>query len=319
MFTGFLAIPWHGDQPTEVWALAKLRFYLKPRRRIWDQSGVKDLVTITAPKHIEHDLTNGLSETEVKSRLHALADTIDSRGWAVKNVNVSLAYGTAQDYIPSDRLVDASSLPQDVSGIEVRATDDILDPTSNPIAQHFDAMIHSAAATQRQQLLQQMQAPVAQMGQNTQSTPRNDYWFMHQPVPVNGQSTFNDAAVVAPGMTSASEPPAVAQAVAPTAEEEALIAQLKATSESQSTANDHLKHVKTSAELADEQRLFMAQKAAEAAEKQQVERQKAQVTSEKQAAIMSLARNDDLDVATIARQAKKETKNDDSEVVISLH
>ena len=34
LFSGFLAIPWHGDQPTEVWALAKRRFLLKPRKRI---------------------------------------------------------------------------------------------------------------------------------------------------------------------------------------------------------------------------------------------------------------------------------------------
>lgn len=321
LFTGFLAIPWHGDQPTEVWAIAKLRFMLKPRKRIWDQSGAKELVTITVPKKIERSLTNGLSQTEVRSRLHALADTIDSRGWAVKNINVNLSTGLRTDVATSDRLVDAMSLPQDVSSVDVRATDDMLDPSASPIAQHFDAMIQSAATTQRQQLLQQMQAPpTAQTTtQSPQNTPHNDYWFMHQPTPVAGQSTFNNVAVVAPGMTTASEPPAVTQAAAPTAEEEALIAQLKATNESHSAANDHLKHIKTSAELAEEQRLFAAQKAAEAAKKQQVERQKAQVTSEKEAAIMNLARNDDLDVATIARQAKKEVQNDDGEVVISLH
>ncbi|QQS69114.1 PrgI family protein [Candidatus Saccharibacteria bacterium] len=320
LFTGFLAIPWHGDQPTEVWAIAKLRFMLKPRKRIWDQSGAKELVTITVPKKIERSLTNGLSQIEVRSRLHALADTIDSRGWAVKNVNVNLSTGPSSYSTASDRLVDAMSLPQDVSGVDVRATDDMLDPSASVVAQHFDSMIQSAATAQRQQLLEQMQSPTAQStAQSPQNTPQNDYWFMHQPTPVAGQSTFNNAAVVAPGMTTASEPPAVAQAVAPTAEEEALIVQLKATNESHSTANNHLKHIKTSAELAEEQRLFMAQKAAEAAEKQRAERQKAQVTSEKEAAIMNLARNDDLDVATIARQAKKEVQSNDGEVVISLH
>ena len=318
LFTGFLAIPWHGDQPTEVWAIAKLRFMLKPRKRIWDQSGAKELVTITMPKKIERSLTNGLSQTEVRSRLRALADTIDSRGWAVKNINVNLSTGLRTDVATSDRLVDAMSLPQDVSSVDVRATDDMLDPSASPIAQHFDAMIQSAATAQRQQLLQQMQAPTAQPSTLSNSA-QNDYWFMHQPIPVVGQATFNNAAVVAPGMTTASEPPAVAQAVTPTSEEEALIAQLKATNQPHSTVDDHLKHIKTPAELAEEQRLFAAQKAAEVAKKQQVERQKAQVTSEKEAAIMNLARNDDLDVATIARQAKKEVQNNDGEVVISLH
>src|SRR5258708_26032679 len=86
LFTGFFAFPWGSDQPTEVWALAKIRFFLKSRRRIWDQSGIKDLVTITVPKHIEKEYTNGLQQHEVESRLTALASMLDSRGWAVKNV-----------------------------------------------------------------------------------------------------------------------------------------------------------------------------------------------------------------------------------------
>jgi len=48
----FFAFPFGRDQPTEIWALAKLRFLFKPRKRLWDQSGVKELVTITAPKKI---------------------------------------------------------------------------------------------------------------------------------------------------------------------------------------------------------------------------------------------------------------------------
>src|SRR5665647_1468056 len=78
IFGGFFAFPWSREQPTEVWALAKIRFYLKPRRRIWDQSGIKELVTITVPKRIQRDYTNGLSQPEIQNRLNALANTIDS-------------------------------------------------------------------------------------------------------------------------------------------------------------------------------------------------------------------------------------------------
>src|SRR5882672_513781 len=80
----FFAWPWSRDQPTEIWALAKIRFYVKPRRRIWNQSGVKELVTITAPRKIQTVYTNGLTQNEVQNRLRALAETIDSRGWAIK-------------------------------------------------------------------------------------------------------------------------------------------------------------------------------------------------------------------------------------------
>ena len=40
LFSGF-GLAMGRDQPTEVWLLAKLRFMLKPRRRIWDQSGMQ--------------------------------------------------------------------------------------------------------------------------------------------------------------------------------------------------------------------------------------------------------------------------------------
>ncbi len=68
IFFAVLAAPFGHDQSNEVWLLAKIRFFLKPRRRIWDQSGLKDLVTITVPKKIERHLTNGLGQDEVKSR-----------------------------------------------------------------------------------------------------------------------------------------------------------------------------------------------------------------------------------------------------------
>jgi hypothetical protein len=318
LFTGFLAIPWHGDQPTEVWALAKLRFFLKPRKRIWDQSGAKELVTITVPKKIEHSLTNGLSQAEVRSRLHALADTIDSRGWAVKNMNITGATLPSL-YSTSDRLVDASALPQEVSGVDVQASDDILDASANPIAQHFDTMISTAAASHRQQIVQQLQTPPAPVATTTTpAAPPNDYWFMHQPAAVSGQTVFSNATVVAPGTLAASEPPSVPQAAVPTEDEQALVDKLKAENHNQTIANDHLKHIKTPEELAEEQRALAAQKAAEAAALQAAERQKAQVTSEKQAAIMDLARNDDQDIATLARRARTEMKPDDGEVVISL-
>jgi hypothetical protein len=43
------------------------------------------------------------------------------------------------------------------------------------------------------------------------------------------------------------------------------------------------------------------------------------VTALDPAAIMNLANNDDLDVATIAREARREVESNDGEVVISLH
>jgi hypothetical protein len=305
---GFFAFPWGQDQPTEIWALAKIRFLIKPRRRIWDQSGVKELVTVTVPKTIERHLTNGLDQDEVVSRLQALAHTIDSRGWAIKNVNVNLADGAgAMQTGISDRLVTMNNFPQEVSSIDVRASDDILDPNANPIAQQFETMINASTTAHHQQLVAQMQQPIQPPVPTTAIPPgqtqTNNYWFTPaSPAPVP-QPVYT-APVAAPVVTSAIQQPIAA---VPTPEEEALIAKFKQENASQNVAYGHLKVLKTPEQLAEEAR----QKAAEQASKPPV-------TPSSQAAIMDLASNDDLDVATIARQAHKATQSDD-EVIISLH
>src|SRR5688572_27716301 len=56
VFFALLAAPVGGNQSSEVWLLAKIRFFLKPQTRVWDQTGIKQLVTITAPKKIDRHL-----------------------------------------------------------------------------------------------------------------------------------------------------------------------------------------------------------------------------------------------------------------------
>lgn len=176
--TGFLAFPWGRDQPTETWLLAKLRYYLKPRKRIWDQTGIQELVKITAPKKIEQNLTNGLSSTEVRSRLKALADTIDSRGWVIKNVDVNMftqpAYGTvaAGD---SDRLLNLSSLPQQAPIVDISANDDIF---SNTTASRLDQQIAASTSQHQHEAVTKMQQTSENAAKGIE--PSNDLWFMNE-------------------------------------------------------------------------------------------------------------------------------------------
>lgn len=151
VFFGLLAAPLGGQQSSEVWLLAKIKFFVFPKKRIWDQDGAQELVTITAPKQVEQHLTKEFSQDEVKSRLKALASTLDTKGWAIRNAQPSLAAADA-----SDRLIDISSLPQNVPSVDVRDTDDVLDPTANPVAQQMDQMISQTEQQHRQELLDKM-------------------------------------------------------------------------------------------------------------------------------------------------------------------
>jgi len=317
---GFLAAPISRDQPNDVWLLARLRFLLKPHVRIWNQDGLRELVTITAPKHAEMVRTNGLNQTEVKSRLTALANTLDSRGWAIKNVDVNLF--TQPDYLESssgsDRLVAPSALPIAQQTIDVHASDDIMDAVSNPIAQHLDKMVHDSELAHHQAVMEKVKNP-----ETKKPSASADYWFMNQtsndPVtaPV-GYTTFQHNPVVTPGSTDN------ATAV-PTADEQALIAKIEAEKKKGPQYNSNTKviqplnHDQTQPATLSNQPDPVSNAASPAIDPASTSSQQAQPSgaSTPHPAILNLANNDDLNVATIARQAKRISESDD-EVVISL-
>lgn len=302
IFFGFFALPLGRDQPTEVWALAKIRFLFKPRKRIWNQSGVKELVTITAPKKVEPVRTNGLSQYEVKSRLQALASTLDSRGWAVKNVDVNaFAMPSNMQLVPvtSDRLIDASTaLPQAVPDASVTAADDILDPANNRVAHQFDTMIAQSSQARRQGLMDELNRPADAPLAGAPAAnpePQADYWFMQ-----NSQEVPQPAV---PAPTAASIDPA---------EEAALTAQLKAHHNNRPTPTSHLRTMQplgTQASVTNPTPVAMT-----------TNQPVGTVTPPTDPAILSLADNDDLNVATLAREAQREKQDGqgDGEVVIPL-
>ncbi len=305
---GFLAAPIGRDQPNDIWLLARLRFLFKSRTRIWNQDGVSDLVTITAPKRVQEVFTKNFNQDEVKSRLQALANTVDSRGWAVKNVNANMFAQPGYLAANSDRLVDPSSLPQDVSSVDVLPSDDMLDPSTNSTAQHLDQLIKQSSSSHKQQIRDQ----VSGGGQKPQTA--QDYWFMNQPqtpqmpLPQN-YATFANQQVVAPGTDDST------QSVEVTEEEKAFAHKLVEEHEKEKAhVSDHVRVLQP---LHDEQGkpLPQAAPAVTQGNNQQTDRQ-----NPVNPAIIGLASNDDLDVATIARQAQKMNKpNDDGEVVVSLH
>ena len=320
LVSGFLAFPWGRDQPTEIWLLAKIRFFLKPKRRIWNQSGVEELVTITAPKKVVEYLGSNLSQTEVKSRLKALAETIDSRGWAVKNVNVNLFAQPATAYQDpaSDRLIDVASLPKAVSNVDVQASDDIMDERNNPTALHLSQMITESAMAHRQETLEHMKQvaktdskPHADASAKRPTGPPADYWFMDQAQPGHapaGYATFGAQQVVAPGDD---DTPLAGAGKPLTPSEQALVAKLESEEGKPLVAYGHTKVIQPFNEH---------KSSAKKQPKPHPSSSHHAVTQTPDPAILNLANNDDLTVATIARQANKKREGElpKDEVIVSL-
>jgi hypothetical protein len=240
--------------------------------------------------------------------LEALANTIDSRGWAVKNVNVNLF--SQPSYVSayagnSDRLVDPSTLPQEVPNYDTQAVNDIMDTQTSPTAQHFDQLITATEQQRRQQAVAKMQ----QAAQPSTSTQPADYWFMNQtPQPTEpGTAAFDTPAVVTPGSDQPTPVP-VAPPQVSAADEQKLLDKIHKKRKQPDPMNSHLKRIKPLAEQHDE------------AKKKASETASAPVTPPSKPAILELANNDDLNISTIARQANKANKQGppDDEVVISL-
>lgn len=340
LFFALLALPFGGEQPTETWLLAKIRFALKPRRRVWDQSGIQNLVTITAPKKEEKILMHDLSEGEIRSRLEALANTIDSRGWAIKNVNVNMftpVYAGGAGQSP-DRLVDIGAVQQ-VPDYDVTAVDDMLDEQHNPRAQNLDRLISASSQAHREQIINNMKsaagqqaAPPVDPAQQTTSqatyTPAThqpaqpDYWFLNQNSTTQpsyaGPASPPASTIVTPDPNVTQNQPQglplepLAPSSKPLTEEE-LLDKIHDDQRNKPKHHSNLKVIKT----LDEQRAE-AEAATQTAAAKTIQ---PPMTPAPDPDIIELARNDDLNVETVARRASKSKQQDlpDGEVVINLH
>jgi hypothetical protein len=311
LFTGFFAAPLGRDQPTEVWALAKIRYFIKPRRRLWDQSGAKDLVNITAPKQINKIYTNGLTQTEVRSRLKALANTIDSRGWIIKNVNANLYDPTLSPTLQttSDRLISPNTITQEVSQFDILASDDILDESNNPVAQNLDRLVRASSTAHRQKLVKQLSqnSTLDKPAAGSQTGDTADYWFLNQPMnlPKSAGVSSPQATVVVPGdkIETATVPNSE-----PVPNEAALAEKLKANRQNLQAVNyQHMKVIQPINAQAPQDNTMPPKL-----------NKPSPVTPSPDPAKMLLATRNDLNIATIGRIVNKQDEQS-NEVVISLH
>jgi hypothetical protein len=141
---GTLALPLRKDQPMEIYLAAIVSFYLKPRKRLWKPDGIQSLVQITAPKTIEIQRAKDLSESEAEQRLSYLADIVDTRGWAVRGVDVP----------------EPNTAMQNDAYFEAQQAEDVLGDTGG-VARSFDTMISQADAKRHEDMMQRMKQPPA--------------------------------------------------------------------------------------------------------------------------------------------------------------
>lgn len=327
-FFGLLAAPFGHDQSSEVWLLAKIRFMFKPRKRIWNQTGIKDLVTITVPKKIEHQLTKNLTQSEVRNRLSALASTVDTRGWAVKNVDTNLFQQK------SDRLVEGTINTDNNHDDEIQTEFDILDYYDNPTVQHVDQLINSTEQLRHQQLIAMMQQNRSQVQAPQQVENNNPQWFADQTQTTTAQPVPSQI----PQQPTQTQP--MAQVINPPMDYQQAATTPQMTNNGvaydQSQPTNAVPKANQIVAIPDQPVAMPALEQSAPANITPIQQtptppvanpitttqnpSASVMTTTDDPAIINLAHNDDLNIATIARQADKVVEqNNGDEVVVSLH
>ncbi len=151
IFFGAIALPLRKDQPMELYLLALVQFYLKPKKRKWEPEGTVVTVEITAPKVAEPQRTKNFSGDEASDRLSYLAQIMDTRGWASR--------GVAALQSTDGSILDTSAVaPEPTSTAKYEQTEepaDILDEKT-PIAQKFEEEIDKQESTRREALAKEI-------------------------------------------------------------------------------------------------------------------------------------------------------------------
>lgn len=153
LFFGAIALPLRKDQPMEIYLAAMVKFFLKPRVRLWQPEGQFNLVTIVAPHVNESQTTRGISGTEAQQRLSYLAQVIDTQGWAARGVTTT----------------SMASL-NDTVAAEASTVDDVLDQSVG-IGRQFDSLIEQQDAIRMKQVTQQFQTAMHQPAQSATFSP----------------------------------------------------------------------------------------------------------------------------------------------------
>jgi hypothetical protein len=137
-----LALPLRKDQPMETYLIAIVRFYLKPRLRMWQPDGAMGLVRITAPNNTEAQLTKDFGSDEAAQRLSYLAQVVDTRGWSTRGV--------------MDGSGSMSAAMIDDVAAEAQNAEDVLDDNAS-VSRTFDSMIAKNNTNYKQSVTKQFQ------------------------------------------------------------------------------------------------------------------------------------------------------------------
>lgn len=171
LFFLIIALPLRKDQPTEIYMAALIKYYFKPRVRMWQADGEQPLVEISNPTTDDTPRTKDLAGDEVSRRLSFLASLSDTQGWSTRGINAPVNNTNLTDEFAGDA-INAQDVMED-SEVS-NSIDNLLDKSERRVRQNAINQMNQAVQRQAQQqaaatLFQPLAATVqpASVGQAT--------------------------------------------------------------------------------------------------------------------------------------------------------
>lgn len=151
LFFLIIALPLRKDQPTEIYMAALIKYYFKPRVRMWQADGEQPLVEISNPTTDDTPRTKDLAGDEVSRRLSFLANLSDTQGWSTRGINAP---------------VNNTNLTDEFAGDAINAQDVMED---SELSNSIDNLLDKSERQVRQNAIDQMNRAVQQQQQSQQA------------------------------------------------------------------------------------------------------------------------------------------------------
>lgn len=97
-----IALPLRKDQPMEIYLAALIRYYFRPRIRLWTADGEQPFVEISNPTTDDTPRTKDLAGDEVSRRLSFLANLSDTQGWSTRGLSAPVNNTNLNDEFAND-------------------------------------------------------------------------------------------------------------------------------------------------------------------------------------------------------------------------
>lgn len=148
LFFLIIALPLRKDQPTEIYMAALIKYYFKPRVRMWQADGEQPLVEISNPTTDDTPRTKDLAGDEVSRRLSFLANLSDTQGWSTRGINAPVNNTNLTDEFAGDA-INAQDVMED-SELS-NSIDNLLDKSERQVRQNAIDQMNRAVQQQQSQ------------------------------------------------------------------------------------------------------------------------------------------------------------------------